>query len=103
MNRLPKLFSVLVLLGVAVTLAAAAKPQDDLKGTVTQVYPDRQQFVLMNDKGVTETYTMEEDAPVYIDGKEASLEQLKVGSQAQVKYWQDEDMRMVIEVRGKGQ
>ncbi len=99
MNRLSKICLALLLVAGTVAIAAAATSQDDAKGTITQVYADKQQFVLTNDKGVAETYTMEEDAPVYVDGKESSLEKLKVGSPARVMWRQDEDMRMAIEVR----
>jgi hypothetical protein len=100
MNRLPKFcLAALLMVAVTVIVATAANPQDDAKGTITQVYADRQQFVLTDEKGTAETYTMDEDAPVYIDGKEASLEQLKVGTPARVMWRQDEDTRMAIEVR----
>jgi len=96
MNRLPKLglAAMLVLL-----LSAASARADYATGTVTELFPDQMQFVIIDHEGKMLTFKMDEDAQVYIDDRPAVLEDVMTGDRVEIIYRVEEADLLAIEVR----
>jgi Cu/Ag efflux protein CusF len=98
MGRLSKICFAMVVLAVFVGVSAAGLARQTT-GKVMSVDGDRQQFVVTPTDGKNVKYTMDEDAQVYINNKEASLQDLRAGDRVSIVDRQDGDQWLAIEVR----
>lgn len=90
------------LLGLAAAATAADKAEDRetrFRGTLTRVQPAERQLTVKNRDGRELTFTLEERSKVMVDGREASLDRLKVGDGVVVQYEARGDRKAVVSVR----
>jgi len=96
MTRLSRL-SVAALL--VLLLAAANARAEFISGTVTDVLPDRMQFVMADTDGKTHDFKMDEDAQVYINDVPGVLEDLQAGDLVEIVFRYEEADMLAIEIR----
>jgi hypothetical protein len=102
MNRIPKIFWVLLIGGLVLSSAAPALA-GEMQGKIKSVDADLLQFVLADNKGGAVTFQMDEDAQVVINDREANLADLRPGDQVIVIHRASGNDMMAIEVRCKRQ
>jgi hypothetical protein len=83
---------------VLVAIIAVPALAEDIKGKVMDVNAEKQEFVVKMDVGNDRTITMDEDARVLINGREADLSKLRSGDEVMVRANQNGDRWMAIEV-----
>jgi biopolymer transport protein ExbD len=88
---------VLVLLLAMCTAAYAG----EVEGRILTVNPQAYEFVVKANTNETTTFRMDEDAQVFINDEEASLEDLRAGDMVTVTCRQDGELWFAIEVRCK--
>jgi Cu/Ag efflux protein CusF len=105
MIRLPKLYLALTVVGLLVialttpVLAATPVLPGQMQGKIMSVDADKMQFVLKTTAGEDTHFSMDEDAQVYINDKEAQLSDLRTGDQVSVVGHRDGDQWLAVEVR----
>jgi hypothetical protein len=98
MRRLPAI-CVAVFVAALLATVAAASFRDEVRGTISGLNPDNQEFTLKAEENKFITFLMEEDAPVYVNNEEASLYDLRINDHVRVQGRQDGDVWYAIEVR----
>ncbi len=83
---------------VAVLICQAPARAGEMQAKVMSVDPDRQELVVQM-QGQPATLQMDEDAQVTIDGKQASLADLRPGDQVTIIHREERGNLMAIEVR----
>jgi hypothetical protein len=96
MRRFPMLGWAAVLVVLLICLAPAWA--GEMNGKVMSVDPDRQELVVQM-QGQPMTLQMDEDAQVTIDGKQATLADLRAGDEVTIIHREERGTMMAIEVR----
>jgi Cu/Ag efflux protein CusF len=98
MNRLPKLFLVVLalafLLGLTTTAFAA-----EAKGKIKTINSDKHEFVLTDDTGKDMTFSLSDEAKIRLNDKASRLDDLKTGDEVTVVFDRKDDKLMATEVR----
>ena len=97
MIRVPKWFA-LVAIFLVLALAAPALAEE-AQGKIKIVIAEGSEFVITNGDGADVSFKLAADGKVFIDGKQASLSDLKEQDEVKVTWEEKDDQKMASEVR----